>query len=83
MNTKHETIQAWLKATDQAMEALRSWRAYLQVWQQYQAPIQDDFFMAVVQDMAQAGLLEWLDGSEAGLDNLRTVLTEGGSDERQ
>ena len=78
-----ESIQAWLEATDQALNALHSWRAYLQVWQQYQAPIQDDFFMAIVQDMAQAGLLEWMDGSEAGLDNLRTVLTEGGINERQ
>lgn len=81
MTAKQESIQAWLKATDQALEALHGWRAYLQVWQQYEAPIQDDFFMAVVQDMAQAGLLEWMDGSEAGLDNLREVLTEGGIDE--
>ena len=83
MTTKQESIQVWLDATDAALNALHTWRAYLQVWQQYEAPIQDDFFMAVVQDMAQAGLLEWLDGSEAGLDNLREVLTEGRIDERQ
>ena len=81
MNAKQESIQVWLDATDAALNALHTWRAYLQVWQQYEAPIQDDFFMAVVQDMAQAGLLEWLDGSEAGLDNLREVLTGGGSDD--
>lgn len=77
---KQESIRDWLKATDAAISALHSWRAYLQVWQQYQAPIEDDFFMAVVQDMAQAGLLEWMDGSEAGLDGLRAALTEGGND---
>ncbi|MCB0209371.1 MAG: hypothetical protein KDJ52_08580 [Anaerolineae bacterium] len=85
MKTKQESIQVWLEATDAAIEALRSWRAYLQLWQQSEEQVDHDFFNSIINDMdRRANLFLWMDASEAGLDDLTEVLTGwdwGGDDQ--
>lgn len=72
-----QVINDWVAASEQAIEALFNWKAYLHAWQQHPASVPDDAFMSVVRDMAEAGLSEWLDASQADIDALRNVVTGG------
>jgi hypothetical protein len=75
---RQEVLQEWIRTTDESIEALLTWRAYLQVWLTRSdiSPAPDDtFFMSLIGDIDQAGLLDWLDGNPAGLDTLREVVT--------
>ena len=79
-NHKQALLADWLRSTDRALEALWLWRWHLAEWQKSGAPITDAAFMAIVQEMSEAGLLEWLDGGR--LDALREAmaLPQGGND---
>ena len=69
-------IQAWLDSTNEALDALLNWRAYLRAWQTH-PHVTDAAFMAAVQNMTEAGLLEWLDANRADIDALRKEVTGG------
>jgi len=71
-------IQDWTERADQAIRELQSWKFFLTTWRtQLQTNpgqrIPDSEFMAAVDKMAQAGLLEFIDSHE--LDELREMLT--------
>lgn len=66
----------WTRQTETAIEALFAWKAYLRAWQTH-PNVTDAAFMAAVQNMAEAGLSEWLDANQAGIDALRVTLTGG------
>ena len=73
MNEKQVLIQDWLQRVTLAEDVLRTFRSYLIGWSYYPNKVDDDLFMSVIQGMAQAGLLEFVDGGN--LDELRAVLT--------
>lgn len=75
LSPKARAIQDWLIATDKALEALRWWRATLTVWLNH-PHVTDEAFMQAVQNLAEAGLLEFLDGCPANIDHLRALVTE-------
>jgi hypothetical protein len=70
-------IQDWLNETAKAIEAMRVFQVYLRAWQHHPnlGRLPDDAFMSVIQDMAQAGMMGWLDRPE--LDALRAAVTGG------
>jgi hypothetical protein len=70
---KNRIIEDWLNASDEALAALLIWRGYLKEWQAHSG-VTDGAFMGVVQDMAEAGLDEWLNASWADIDALRSVV---------
>jgi hypothetical protein len=75
--TDNRIIQDWLNETAKAIEAMRVFQAYLRGWQHHPnlGRLPDDAFMSVIQDMAQAGMMGWLDRPE--LDALRAAVTGG------
>lgn len=73
-NQREYLITSWLQRCGRAVEALYSFQSYLAIWAAHdEAIIADDMFMSVLDDMAQAGLLEFMDGGP--LDELRAILT--------
>lgn len=70
-----ELLNHWSLSTSQAIAALIDFRSALHRWQATGDTIADASFMAEVQKMAEAGLLDWLDGNPNDLDLLREVLT--------
>ncbi len=76
-NTDNRIFEDWIANAEAAIDALFNWKAYLRAWQSHPqtGQLPDDLFMSVVQDMAQAGLMAWLDRPE--LDQLRHVITGG------
>lgn len=72
---KQAMITDWLRRIDTAVDALYTFRAYLVVWNSFPT-ITDDLFMSALQDVSEAGLLEFFDGMPSPtLDELREVLT--------
>jgi len=73
---------------NRSMRPLRTFYHTLQGWQQYTALIPDDVFMAAIEDLAQAGLLDWLDGNPLDcvnseprdIDALREAVTRMGDE---
>ncbi len=76
-NPKTKKINDWIEASEQAIEALFTFKAYLYAWQKQPASLPDDAFMSVIQDMTEAGLFEWCNASQADIDALRSVVTGG------
>lgn len=74
---KTHIIDNWLAETATAIEALITWRSYLAAWRLFPSPIDDDLFMGVVDDLARAGLTDWFDANECGIDELRAAVTGG------
>jgi hypothetical protein len=72
---KSRVVDNWLAETAAAIEALILWRGYLVAWREFPDPVDDDLFMNVVDDLAQAGLTEWLDANPEGIDDLRAAVT--------
>jgi len=57
-------IAEWIAVTLDTIEALREFYHRLQVWQlRPDYTVDEDVFLSTVQDLADAGLLDWLDGS--------------------
>lgn len=73
MTEKSVLIQDWLQRVRKAEEVLRIFRSYLIGWSYYPNVVNDELFMSVIEEMAQAGLFEFVDGGN--LDVLRAVLT--------
>ena len=71
-----QKLQAWIDEASAGIETLQNWRTYLQAWQKHPIQIPDATFMSVLQELDQAGLIGFVDGSSLGLDNLRELVTE-------
>lgn len=76
-NPKTKVINDWIEASEQAIEALFTFKAYLFAWQKHPQTgnLPDDAFMSVIQDLTEAGLFEWFNASQADIDALRKVVT--------
>ena len=80
----NDLLSRWSLSASEAIRALIDFRSALHRWQATgnslsgsRQAITEAEFMAEVQKMAEAGLLEWLDGNPNGLDLLRQVVTGG------
>ena len=73
---KIELLTRWSLSASEAIRALIDFRSAVHRWQAG-GNIPDAEFMAEVQKMSEAGLLEWLDTNPNGLDLLREVVTGG------
>lgn len=74
---KADAIQDWLIVTNRAISALYWWQTKLTIWLNI-PQISDETFLQAVQNMAEAGLGDFLDGMSypvPTLDELRAVLT--------
>lgn len=69
-----ELLARWSLSVSEVIHALIDFRSALHRWATI-GPITDTAFMAEVQLLAEAGLLEWLDANPLGLDDLREVVT--------
>jgi hypothetical protein len=75
--TNNQILQTWLDDAEAAIDALFVLKGYLRAWQAHPnlGQLPDDFFMSIVQEMNEAGLMGWLDRPE--LDELRKTVTGG------
>lgn len=67
-------IQDWIESVESAIEALLNWKKDLQSWQCHPY-VTDQAFMSAIQDINEAGLMDWADGNPLGLDHLREVVS--------
>ena len=77
--TDNRIFDDWTRQAETAIDALFVWKAWLRAWQSHplRGQLPDGLFMDVVQNMNEAGLMEWLDANRAGLDALREAVTGG------
>ncbi|MCB0208023.1 MAG: hypothetical protein KDJ52_01760 [Anaerolineae bacterium] len=73
MMSKRKLITHFEQQANNAIDALFNWRSLLRTWQNDPRLIPDDMFMAHLDDLAEVGLLEFVDGSD--LDRLRELMT--------
>lgn len=73
LQERHNLLKSFEQQTGNAIDALFNWRSLLRTWQHDGRTIPDDAFMTHVNDLAKAGLLEFVDGNE--LDRLRELVT--------
>ena len=71
-----ELLTRWSSSASQAVGALIGFRSALHRWQA-SGDVAAAEFMAEVQKLSDAGLLEWLDGNLNDLDLLHEVVTGG------
>lgn len=73
---KQQVIQEWIQGTDEAMTALRIWRAYLGEWQRLGQEVNPGDLNAGLRRLRDAGLELWADQNMAGgrLDRLIEVM---------
>jgi hypothetical protein len=67
-------LQDWIESTEAAIEALLNWKADLQSRRSH-PHVSDAAFMSAIQDLNEAGLMDWADGNPLGLDHLREVVS--------
>lgn len=72
---KRELVKDWIDHTNKSIDALFNWRSKLITWKNVSSDIPDEIFMDALNDLADTGLLEWIDGCHLGVDQLREVLT--------
>ncbi len=75
---RQKAIKTWAESTEQAIEALRSFKARLRAWELRQPhEIDKNEFMAALKELSEAGLESWADECpvSGGLDVLAEAVT--------
>jgi hypothetical protein len=72
---RQQVLQGFIREAQMGKAALDQWLYTLGRWYLSEVQTSDDDFMQAVQEMALAGMLEFIDGSPSDIDKLREVLT--------